>query len=227
MFIRRHAKIAEGPLNQMNIKLVAIALLVLLAFFALIQIESIASLNPILYSMATSVRYIVTWVFQLQTESEKQVVFKSKHQLLNPSDEIKVVPSTISTPKPMQQPDHTSQPRPSNEDVNFDFLLSAIEPEPTYPTISNEDEEIAKILSSIVGSEDPVTNLFPDTECQDTGLNLDDFYYDEFWKAALETKNVPANDDIGLTQVEQLLEGFRPDASNHSDVDQLDAFGQN
>jgi len=206
----------------MNIKLIAIVFLVLFAFFALIQIESIAGLNPILYSMAASVRYLVTLVFQLQTTSENQVLLKDEHQFLSPTDETKVVPSTVPAAKYKQRLDQMRKSGPSNKDINLDFLFNAIESELTRPATANGDEEIIEVLGGAVELEDPITDLFLETEWYDTGFNFDDVYYDEFWQAELETSSVPTNDDFELNQIEGLLEEF-PD---HSEINQLDVFDQ-
>ena len=206
----------------MNVKLIAIVCLVLFAFFALIQIESIAGLNPILYSMAASVRYLVTLVFQLQTTSENQVLLKGEHQFLSPTDETKVVPSTVPAAKYKQRLDQMRESGPSNKDVNLDFLFNAIESELTHPATANGDAEIIEVLGGAVELEDPITDLFLETEWYDTGFNFDDVYYDEFWQAELETSSVPTNDDFELNQIEGLLEGF-PD---HSEINQLDVFDQ-
>ena len=207
---------------MINIKLIAIVFLVLFAFFALIQIESIAGLNPILYSMAASIRYLVTLVFQLQTTSENQVLLKGEHQFLSPTDETKVVPSTVSAAKYKQRLDQMRESGPSNKDVNLDFLFNAIESELTHPATANGDEEIIEVLGLAVELEDPITNLFLETEWYDTGFNFDDVYYDEFWQAELETSSVPTNDDFELNQIEGLLEEF-PDPS---EINQLDVFDQ-
>ena len=207
---------------MINIKLIAIVFLVLFAFFALIQIESIAGLNPILYSMATSIRYLVTLVFQLQTTSENQVLLKGEHQFLSPTDETKVVPSTVSAAKYKQRLDQMRESGPSNKDVNLDFLFNAIESERTQPATANGDEEIIEVLGLAVELEDPITDLFLETEWYDTGFNFDDVYYDEFWQAELETSSVPTNDDFELNQIEGLLEEF-PDPS---EINQLDVFDQ-
>ncbi|MEC9259696.1 MAG: hypothetical protein VX541_14470 [Candidatus Poribacteria bacterium] len=205
----------------MNIKLVTITLLTLFALFVLIQIQSTASLNPVLYSMATSVRNLVKLVFQPQKEPENQVVTKSQRQFLNPTNETKVAPSTTSETKYKQQLDQTRESVPSSTDINPDLSFNTFEPESAHPTISNENEEIFKILSSIIGSEDPVTDLFPETEWYDAEFDFDNVSSNELWQADWKRGNVPVHEDLERNQVERLLEEFRPEFSNHSGIDQI------
>lgn len=211
----------------MNIKLFTITLLTLFALFALIQIQSTASLNPVLYSMVTSVRNLVKLVFQPQKEPENQVVTKSQRQFLNSTNETKVAPSTTSETKYKQQLDQTRESVPSSTDINPDLSFNTFEPESAHPTISNENEEIFKFLSSIIGSEDPVTDLFPETEWYDAEFDFDNVSSNELWQADWKRGNVPVHEDLERNQVERLLEEFRPEFSNHSGIDQIDTLDQN
>ena len=211
----------------MNIKLFTITLLTLFALFALIQIQSTASLNPILYSMVTSVRNLVKLVFQPQQEPENQVVTKSQRQFLNSTNETKVAPSTTSETKYKQQLNQTRESVPSSTDINPDLSFNTFEPESAHPTISNENEEIFKALSSIIGSEDPVTNLFPETEGYSAEFNFDNDYSNELWQADWKMSNVPVHEGLERNQVERFLEEFRPEFSNHSGIDQIDTLDQN
>ena len=211
----------------MNIKLVTITLLTLFALFALIQIQSTASLNPILYSMVTSVRNLVKLVFQPQKEPENQVVTKSQRQFLNSTNETKVAPSTTWETKYKQQLDQARESVPSSTDINPELSFNTFEPESAHPTISNENEEIFKFLSSIIGSEDPVTDLFPETEWYGAEFNFDNVYSNELWQADWKMSNVPVHEDLERNQVERLLEEFRPEFSNHSGTDQIDTLDQN
>ena len=210
----------------MNIKLFSIVLLVLFLCFALIQIQSVASLNPMFHSMITSVRYLVKWVLQLPAEPENQIVLKSPHQFLNSTDKTKVTPLTTSQPKYKQKLDQAYEPSLSDKDTNFESLFSAFEPEPTHSATSNGDEETFKVLSNIIGLEDPVTDLFPETEWYDTEFDFDDIHYSklgENW----ETSNIPDHEDLERNQVEQLLEELRSEFPNHSRIGQLDTLDQN
>ncbi|MEE2617007.1 MAG: hypothetical protein VX677_00220 [Candidatus Poribacteria bacterium] len=211
----------------MHIKLYTITLLTLFALFALIQIQSTASLNPVLYSMVTSVRNLVKLVFQPQKEPENQVVTKSQRQFLNSTNETKVAPSTTSETKYKQQLDQTRESVPSSTDINPDLSFNTFEPESAHPTISNENEEIFKALSSIIGSEDPVTDLFPETEWYDAEFDFDNVSSNELWQADWKRGNVPVHEDLERNQVERLLEEFRPEFSNHSGIDQIDTLDQN
>ena len=211
----------------MNIKLFTITLLTLFALFALIQIQSTASLNPVLYSMVTSVRNLVKLVFQPQKEPENQVVTKSQRQFLNSTNETKVAPSTTSETKYKQQLDQTRESVPSSTDINPDLSFNTFEPESAHPTISNENEEIFKALSSIIGSEDPVTDLFPETEWYDAEFDFDNVSSNELWQADWKMSNVPVHEDLERNQVGRLLEEFRPEFSNHSGIDQIDTLDQN
>ena len=211
----------------MNIKLFTITLLTLFALFALIQIQSTASLNPVLYSMVTSVRNLVKLVFQPQQEPENQVVTKSQRQFLNSTNETKVAPSTTSETKYKQQLNQTRESVPSSTDINPDLSFNTFEPESAHPTISSENEEIFKALSSIIGSEDPVTNLFPETEGYGAEFNFDNDYSNELWQADWKMSNVPVHEGLERNQVERLLEEFRPEFSNHSGIDQIDTLDQN
>ena len=140
----------------MNIKLFSIVLLVLFFCFALIQIQSVASLNPIFHSMATSVRYLVKWVLQLPAEPENQIALKSQHQFLNSTDETKVAPPTTSQPKYKHKPDQAHEPSLSEKSTNFESLFNAFGSEPTHSTTSNEDEEIAIEEKSGLGYVSPI-----------------------------------------------------------------------
>jgi len=211
----------------MNIKLVTITLLTLFALFALIQIQSTASLNPVLYSMAISVRNLVKSVFLPQKEPGNQIVTKNQRQFLNPTNETKIAPSIISETKYKQQSDQTREPAPSSTGINPELSFNTFEPESAHPTISNENEEIFKFLSSIIGSEDPVTDLFPETEWYDAEFDFDNVSSNELWQADWKRGNVPVHEDLERNQVERLLEEFRPEFSNHSGTDQIDTLDQN
>ena len=217
----------RAKIKIMNIKLVTITLLTLFALFALIQIQSTASLNPVLYSIVTSVRNLVKLVFQPQKEPENQVVTKSQRQFLNSTNETKVAPSTTSETKYKQQPDQTRESVPSSRDINPDLSFNTFEPKSAHPTISNENEEIFKVLSSIIGPEDPVTDLFPETEWYDAEFNFGNVYSNELWQADEKMSNIPVHEDLEQNQVERLLEEFRTEFSNHSGIDQIDTSDQN
>ena len=171
--------------------------------------------------MVTSVRNLVKLVFQPQQEPENQVVTKSQRQFLNSTNETKVAPSTTSETKYKQQLDQTRESVPSSTDINPDLSFNTFEPESAHPTISNENEEIFKILSSIIGSEDPVTDLFPETEWYDAEFDFDNVSSNELWQADWKRGNVPVHEDLERNQVERLLEEFRPEFSNHSGIDQI------
>ena len=177
--------------------------------------------------MAISVRNLVKSVFQPQKEPENQIVTKSQRQFLNSTNETKVAPSTTSETKYKQQLDQTRESVPSSTDINPDLSFNTFEPESAHPTISNENEEIFKALSSIIGSEDPVTNLFPETEGYGAEFNFDNDYSNELWQADWKMSNVPVHEGLERNQVERLLEEFRPEFSNHSGIDQIDTLDQN
>ena len=210
----------------MNIKLFSIVLLVLFFCFALIQIQSVASLNPMFHSMATSVRYLVKWVLQLQMEPENQIVLKSQHQFLNSTDETKVAPPTTSQSKYKQKLDQAHEPDLSDKDTNFESLFNEFESEATHSATSNGDEETFKVLSNIIGLEDPVTDLFPETEWYDTEFDFDDLHYSELGED-WETSNIPDHEDLERNQAEQLLEELRSELPNHSRISQPDILNHN
>ena len=210
----------------MNIKLFSIVLLILFFCFALIQIQSFAGFNPIFHSMATSVRYWVKWVLQLPAEPENQIVLKSPHQFLNSTDETKVAPLTTSQPKYKQKLDQTHEPSLSDKDTNFESLFNAFESEPTHSATSHEDEETFKVLSNIIGLEDPVTDLFPETEWYETEFDFNDIHYSELGED-WETNNIPDHEDLERNQVKQLLEELRSEIPNHSRISQLDTLDHN
>lgn len=177
--------------------------------------------------MVTSVRNLVKLVFQPQQEPENQVVTKSQRQFLNSTNETKVAPSTTSETKYKQQLNQTRESVPSSTDINPDLSFNTFEPESAHPTISSENEEIFKALSSIIGSEDPVTNLFPETEGYGAEFNFDNDYSNKLWQADWKMSNVPVHEGLERNQVERLLEEFRPEFSNHSGIDQIDTLDQN
>ena len=176
--------------------------------------------------MATSVRYLVKWVLQLPAEPENQIVLKSQHQFLNSTDETKVAPPTTSQPKYKHKPDQAHEPSLSEKSTNFESLFKAFGSEPTHSATSNEDEETFKVLSNIIGLEDPVTDLFPETEWYDTEFDLDDIHYSELGED-WETSNIPAHEDLERDQVKLLLEELRSEFPNHSRTGQLDTLDQN
>ncbi len=171
--------------------------------------------------MAISVRNLVKSVFLPQKEPENQIVTKNQRQFLNPTNETKIAPSIISETKYKQQSDQTREPAPSSIDINPELSFNTFEPESAHPTISNENEEIFKFLSSIIGSEDPVTDLFPETEWYDAEFDFDNVSSNELWQADWKRGNVPVHEDLERNQVERLLEEFRPEFSNHSGIDQI------
>ena len=163
----------------MKMKFIGIFLLALLLILGLLQIDAIGNLNPIFYSITVSVRQMVNWV--LAAYSPNTIILRGEPEFLNPPDEVQdYFPNYVkkSTPSQHNIKDAQSERQANTTDSMWDFSREDFSNiPPTSPTEESASRRL-QLLQEIAEPEDPVTDLFPETEWYDA-INLDAYDFTE------------------------------------------------
>ena len=192
----------------MKIKFIGIFLLALLLILGLLQIEAIGNLNPIFHSIAVSVRRMVDWV--LAAYSPNTIILRGEPELLNVETVQDYFPNYV---KKSTSSHHDKEGAQSEQQANVkgsmwdfsreDFSNTA----QTAPT----DEAAARrlqLLQEITESEDPVTDLFPETEWYDA-VDLEAYDFTELLTTEKPEKEIQPTKTLDSDVVQPLLDEIK------------------
>lgn len=192
----------------MKIKFIGIFLLALLLILGLLQIEAIGNLNPIFHSIAVSVRQVVDWV--LAAYSPNIVILRSEPELLSVDTVQDYFPNYVKKSTPTQ-PDieGTQSEAPANVgDSMWDFsgedFNNTPHPSPTEELASKR----LQLLQEITESEDPVTDLFPETEWYDA-VDLDAYDFTELLTTEGSNAEIRSTEALDSDVVQPLLDEIK------------------
>ena len=189
----------------MKIKFIGIFLLALLLILGLLQIEAIGNLNPIFHSIAVSVRQMVDWV--LAAYSPNTIILRGEPELLNVEGFQDYLPNYVKKSTPSQ---HDKEDAQSKEQINvkgsmWDFSREDFShTQQTSPTEASASRRL-QLLHEITEPEDPVTDLFPETEWYDA-IDLDAYDFAELLKTEEPNEETRPTDALDSEVVQPLLD---------------------
>ena len=192
----------------MKTKFIGIFLLALLLILGLLQIDAIGNLNPIFHSIAVSVRRIVDWV--LAAYSPNTIILRGEPAFLNTDEVQTYFPSHVKKSTSSQ---HNIEGAPSEEQVNaadsmWDFSREDFSNMPqTAPTEESASRSL-QLLQEITEPEDPVTDLFPETEWYDA-IDLDTYDFTELLTTEEPNEEIQPDEALDSDVVQPLLDEIK------------------
>ena len=204
----------------MKIKFIGIFLLALLLILGLLQIEAIGNLNPIFHSIAVSVRQMVDWV--LAAYSPNTIILRGEPELLNTDGFQDYFPNYVkkSTPSQHNTEDTQSKQQANVEDSMWDFSREDVSNMPqTVPTEESASRRL-QLLQEITEPEDPVTDLFPETEWYDA-IDLDAYDFTELLTTEKSGTENQATETLDSDVVQPLLDKIKSQIDQKLDSEDL------
>ena len=192
----------------MKIKFIGIFLLALLLILGLLQIEAIGNLNPIFHSIAVSVRGMIDWV--LAAYSPNTIILRGEPELLNVDTVQDYFPNYVKK-SPLSQYDkegarseQQANVKGSMWDFSRDDLSNTSQTSPTEESASRR----LQLLQEITELEDPVTDLFPETEWYDA-VDLDAYDFTELLTTEEPNEEIPPTETLDSDVVQPLLDEIK------------------
>ena len=192
----------------MKIKFIGIFLLALLLILGLLQIEAIGNLNPIFHSIAVSVRQMVNWV--LAAYSPNTIILRGEPELLNVETVQDYFPHYVKKSISSQQnkEDTQSENQANVKGSMWDFSREDLS---TMSQTSPTDEAASRrlqLLQEIIETEDPVTDLFPETEWYDA-VDLEAYDFTELLTTEKPEKEIQPTETLDSDVVQPLLDEIK------------------
>ena len=192
----------------MKIKFIGIFLLALLLILGLLQIEAIGNLNPIFHSIAVSVRRMVDWV--LAAYSPNTIILRGEPELLNVETVQDYFPHYVKKSISLQQnkEDTQSENQANVKGSMWDFSREDLS---TMSQTSPTDEAASRrlqLLQEIIETEDPVTDLFPETEWYDA-VDLEAYDFTELLTTEKPEKEIQPTETLDSDVVQPLLDEIK------------------
>ena len=192
----------------MKIKFIGIFLLALLLILGLLQIEAIGNLNPIFHSIAVSVRRMVDWV--LAAYSPNTIILRGEPELLNVDTVQEYFPNYIKKTTPSQ---HDKEGAQSEQHTNVKGSMWDFSREDFGNTAQTSLTEAAasrrlQLLQEITESEDPVTDLFPETEWYDA-VDLEAYDFTELLTTEETEEDIQPTETLDSDVVQPLLDEIK------------------
>ncbi len=204
----------------MKIKFIGIFLLALLLILGLLQIDAIGNLNPIFHSIAVSVRQMVDWV--LAAYSPNTIILRGEPELLNADEVHTYFPSYVkeSTPSQYNTEGVQSEKQGNEVDSMWDFSRTDFSNAPqTSPTEEAASRKL-QLLQEITEPEDPVTDLFPETEWYDA-IDLDAYDFAELLKTEEPDEEIQPNEALDSDVAQPLLDEVKSQIDQKLESDDL------
>ena len=192
----------------MKIKFIGIFLLALVLILGLLQIEAIGNLNPIFHSIAVSVRQMVDWV--LAAYSPNTIILRGEPELLNVDTVQDYFPNYVkkSTLPQYDQEDAQSEEQANVQGSMWDFSGEDFSNMPqTSPTEEAASRRL-QLLQEITEPEDPVTDLFPETEWYDA-VDLDAYDFTELLTTEEPNEEIHPTETLDSDVVQPLLDEIK------------------
>ena len=192
----------------MKIKFIGIFLLALLLILGLLQIEAIGNLNPIFHSIAVSVSQMVDWV--LAAYSPNTIILRGEPELLNVDAVQDYFPNYVKKTTPSQYNKEYAQ---SEKHANVKGSMWDFSREDSSNTSQTSPTEEAasrrlQLLQEITEPEDPVTDLFPETEWYDT-VDLDAYDFTELLTTEEPNEEIQPAETLDSDVVRPLLDEIK------------------
>ena len=206
-------------MRGMKPKSIGIFALSLLLIVGLLQIDAIGHLNAIFHSIAVSIGRIVAWELEVHSPKTQRITLTTGEQeFLNPDNSQST--SSVSATKSVARQRYTGVSADYweaqvVEESALDFLKMDFNHTSQGTPEDSMDSRARRLLQEMVEPEDPVTDLFPETEWYDEidlgNYDLGDLLTREDIEVNLnESLNsdvvAPLLDEI-KTQIEEKLEG--------------------
>ena len=192
----------------MKLKFIGIFLLALLLILGLLQIEAIGNLNPIFHSIAVSVRGMVDWV--LAAYSPNTIILRGEPELLNVDTVQDYFPNYIKKSAPSHhnkegaQPENQEGVKGSMWDFSREDFSNMSQTSPTEEAASRR----LQLLQEITEPEDPVTDLFPETEWYDV-IDLDAHDFTELLTTEKPDEEIQSTETLDSDTVQPLLDEIK------------------
>ena len=192
----------------MKIKFIGIFLLALLLILGLLQIEAIGNLNPIFHSIAVSVRRMVDWV--LAAYSPNTIILRGEPELLNVDTVQDYFPNYVkkSTSSQHDKEGTQSEQQAHVKGSMWDFSREDFSnTQQTSPTEESASRRL-QLLQEITEPEDPVTDLFPETEWYDA-VDLDAYEFTELLTTEQSDEEIQPAETLDSDVVQPLLDEIK------------------
>ena len=203
----------------MKMKLIGIFLLALLLILGLLQIEAIGNLNPIFHSIAVSVRQMVSWV--LAAYSPNTIILRGEPEFLNPDEVQEYFPNYVKKSTPSQenikgtQSEQQANVKGSIWDFSREDFSNTSQTSPTEEAASRR-----QLLLEIGEPEDPVTDLFPETEWYDA-IDLDAYDFTELLTTEELDEETQPTQTLDSDVVQPLLDEIKSQIDQKLESDDL------
>ena len=204
----------------MKIKFIGIFLLALLLILGLLQIEAIGNLNPIFHSIAVSVRQMVDWV--LAAYSPNTIILRGEPELLNVDTVQEYFPNYVkkSIPSQHDKENAQSEQQPNVKGSMWDFSREDFtNTDQTSPTEEAASRRL-QLLQEITEPEDPVTDLFPETEWYDA-VDLDAYDFTELLTTEELDEETQHTQTLDSDVVQPLLDEIKSQIDQKLESDDL------
>lgn len=192
----------------MKIRIIGIFVLALLLILGLLQIEAIGNLNPLFHSIAVSVRQMVDWV--LAAYSPNTIILRGEPELLNVDTVQEYFPNYVkkSTTSQHDKEGSRSERQANVQGSMWDFsredFSNTAQTSPTQESASRR----LQLLQEITEPEDPVTDLFPETEWYDA-VDLDAYNFTELLTTEEPDEKIQSTETLDSDAVQPLLDEIK------------------
>ena len=192
----------------MKIKFIGIFLLALLLILGLLQIEAIGNLNPIFHSIAVSVRRMVDWV--LAAYSPHTIILRGEPELLNVETVQDYFPNYVKKSISSQhgKDGMQSEQQTAAKDSMWDFSREDFDNIPQMSPTEESASRRLQLLQEITEPEDPVTDLFPETEWYDA-VDLDAHDFTELLTTEEPDEEIQPAETLDSDVVQPLLDEIK------------------
>ena len=204
----------------MKIKIIGIFFLALLLILGLLQIEAIGNLNPIFHSIAVSVRQMVDWV--LAAYSPNTIILRGEPELLNVDTVQDFFPNYVKKSTSLQHDKDGAQSenQANVKDSMWDFSGEDFSNRPqTSPTEEAASKRL-QLLQEITELEDPVTDLFPETEWYDA-VDLDAYDFTELLTTDEPNEELHPSETLDSDVVQPLLDEIKSQINQELESEDL------
>jgi hypothetical protein len=191
-----------------KVKFVGVFGLCLLLVVGLLQIDAIG--NPIFHSIAASLRQIINWVLQARLPAIGGVVIVGEPGFLNTEvsqDDVATAESKPAISRRKTKKVERELPLDDADD-SPDFLIDS-ESYASHSDLHKKSEARAlQLLHEVAKPQDPVTDLFPETEWYDE-MDFEDYDFSDFLTDEAEEVDIPLDSPLDAETVEPLLKEIR------------------
>ena len=192
----------------MKIRIIGIFVLALLLILGLLQIEAIGNLNPLFHSIAVSVRQMVDWV--LAAYSPNTIILRGEPELLNIDTVQEYFPNYVkkSTTSQHDKDGSQSEQQANVEGSMWDFSREDFSNTAQTSATEESASRRLQLLQEITEPEDPVTDLFPETEWYDA-VDLDAYNFTELLTTEEPDEKIQSTETLDSDAVQPLLDEIK------------------